>query len=209
METPENNSDFSTEQEKNQELPSKLEPEVDFEKRFKDTQASFTKARQENAVLKAKVQKYEEMLTATPQLTAEQAAELEELKFSDPDKWYAKKKELENYAFSAIKTEVDGATEMARRQQVFADFMQANPGVVINDDIIKYDIPRRITAKLDSGEITFEDFLTEAVNYLTAPKTVKTEKVTKQPDLSKVGGDDTPLDTSGSQAEIPYKQTLF
>lgn len=209
METPENNSDFSTEQEKEQVLPSKLEPEVDFEKRFKDTQASFTKARQENAVLKAKVHKYEEMLTASPQLTPEQAAELEELKFSDPDKWYAKKSELENSAFNAIKTEVDSATEIARRQQVFADFMQDNPDVVINDEVIKYDIPRRITAKLDSGEITFEEFLTEAVNYLKAPKTVKTEKVAKQPDLSKVGGDDTPLDTSGSQAEIPYKQTLF
>ena len=71
--------------------------QIDWEKRFKDTQAAFTKSRQELAATKAELQAAKEMQQFA--MPADVKARLDELKFSDPDAW-----RVEMNAFEQSKT---------------------------------------------------------------------------------------------------------
>lgn len=148
---------------------------VNAERRRRDTQSAFTRTAQENAQLKAEA----EQLAAgwkkdfVNSLPVETQAELEELKITDPDKWRVKLQELEQQRgaqfqenLSAIKTKAVGESEKDYRQRAFTEFTEANPDLKLTDDVIKYDIPPRITMQLDKGEITFGEYLTKAAEYL-------------------------------------------
>lgn len=196
-----------------------IPPEVDWkaefekaEKRRKDTQAAFTKSQQ---ALKAKEVELQVLKTTKPAITAEEAKVLEDLKFKDPDAWKQRLDELNgnHQATIAAKTkeltdQVVHQSELERRMQVMAEFNAANPGVVITDEVIDFDIPPRITKKLAKGEVSFEDFLVEVKEYLNAPKKVKTDGVEQQPNLSKVGGSSTPNVTS-EVITSTYEKSIF
>ena len=176
--------------------------EVDYEKRFKDTQGAFTKSQQELKALQARNKVLEEM--AAPKVELDEATKtgLENLKFSDPDAWRAKLNTLETEATNAHRATLTEAerlanqnTELENRAQTLADFKVSHPDLVINDDVIKYDVPPRITNKLESGEISFEQYLNDVAGYLNQGKVVGDGNTTlKQPNLKDVGGDDTPTD---------------
>lgn len=203
-------NDADTQQNQEQQQGVKPEEKVDWEKRFKDTQGALTRVSQELASTKAKVQELESLVPKQPlQMTEEQKLELEELKISDPDAWRVKLNAMEQDQASQYRQRIDGASEIARRQQVLADFMTNNPDIVLNDDVIKYDIPMRISEKLSTGELTFEGFLNECANFLRAPKGIKVEPTLNQPDLGKAGGDGSPLNTSGAEKQTPYSKTIF
>lgn len=180
----------------------KTEPKVDYEKRFKDTQGAFTKSQQELKAAQAKLEVLEKLTVPQVELDEETKTELDNLKYSDPDAWRNKINTLETEALNAHKqtlTEAEKVAnqemELANRANIFAEFQANNPEIVIDDDTIKYDVPPRITNKLESGEIGFEAYLEEIKTYLNKGKVVGTgETVLAQPDLSKVGGDDTPTD---------------
>lgn len=194
-------------------------PEVDWkaefekaEKRRKDTQAAFTKSQQ---ALKAKEVELEVLRTSKPAVTATEAKELEDLKFKDPDAWKKRLDEIEetHKATIAAKTkeltdQVVHKSELERRMQVMAEFNAANPGLVITDEVIEFDIPPRITRKLAQGEVSFEDFLVEVKEYLNAPKKVKADGVEQQPNLSKVGGSSTP-NVDSKVVEAAYEKEIF
>jgi Skp family chaperone for outer membrane proteins len=184
---------------------------VDWEKRFKDTQAAFTKSRQEIAELKAKLK----VTGSTPQLSAEEKDRLEDLKYTDPDAWREELSTLEDNAKRAYQEELAKTTKeltaLEQREIIFADFQASHPDIVINDDVIEYDVPRRIKAKLEKGESTFEEFLGEVYEYLKSPKVIgDTNKTIDQPDLTKLGGGDT-VASSATQADIveSYKNEIF
>ena len=71
-------------------------------------------------------------------------------------------------------------------------FNQEHSDIKITDDVIVNDIPPRINNKLEKGEISFEEFLSEVYTYLKKGKATKNEPVMGQPDLSKSGGGLTP-----------------
>lgn len=175
---------------------------IDYEKRFKDTQGAFTKSQQELKALQAKNKILEEMAKPKVELDEATKTELNDLKFSDPDAWRIKMNELEIEAHTKHRATLNEAevlvnqqTELESRTQVLAEFQASHPDVIINDEVIQYDVPPRITKRLENGEISFGDFLNEVNTYLGAPKVVGDgNKTLNQPNLNSVGGDDTPTD---------------
>ncbi len=180
------------------------QPQIDYEKRYKDTQAAFTKSQQTLKSYEAKINVLEQLTQPQVELDEATKAELEDLKFSNPDAWRAKLNSLEadarakhNEQLSKVQAEASQQVELGRRAQVLEEYNRSHPDFQITDDVISYDVPPRITKKLESGEITFEDFLGEVSSYLQAPKKVGTpNKTLGQPDLSEVGGGTEPSDSA-------------
>ena len=182
------------------------------EKRRRDTQAAFTKSQQ---ALKAREAELQVLKTTGPAITPEVAKELEDLKFKDPDAWKSRLDKIqdEHNATIAARTkeltdQVVNQSELERRASVLAEFNTANPGLVITDEVIQYDIPPRITKKLAEGKVSFEDFLVEVKEYLSTPKKVKADGVEQQPNLSKEGGGSTPTVDSG-KVTTSYEKEIF
>lgn len=194
------------------EFPEGTSEEVVFaattEQRRRDTQAEFTRSKQTQAALEAEKNELYKQLNSNVKidLTPEQEEELEELKFSDPDAWRSKMNTYETEAQSKRAKEVDErlkevsakgteTAELERRKQALQEFQAANPGLVLDDDVIANDVPPRISKKLQNNEVTFEEYLQEVYDYLKTGKVVATtEETMDQPNLGKAGGGDTPSD---------------
>lgn len=206
MGIPENNTDTpeSTQQ-------------VDYEKRFKDTQAFATKIAQEKADKERELAELKAELsvlktTAKPSLTidAQVKSELEDLKYSDPDAWRTRVNELETAANAEFNSKIVEAKqlssqqlELQRRANVLTQFQNEHPDVVFTDELLHLDIPQRIVKELENGKVTYEEFLNNVYNYVKTPKVIgSTTKTLEQPNLSKTGGDDTPTKNSSSNQNI-------
>lgn len=187
-------------------LPEDLPEDIAFatglEKRRRDTQSALGKSNQNLKASESKNDKYLKRLTANVQidLSDEEQEELAELKANDPDAWKKKLEEHEKSAADKLQEELSDdsenaseAAEIERRDQVLKDFMKTNPELVLNDKVFKEDLPPRITGKLKEGLITFEDFLSEAKEFLeTGGKKVGDgNDIEKEPDLDKTGGGST------------------
>lgn len=183
------------------------EQSVNWEKRFKDTQAAYTQSRQELAAIKAEL----EVLKKPVQLSAEEKDALEDLKYTDPEAWRKRVNDMDKEQEKALSEKRKELTELEQRQLAFEEFAHSHPDVVINDDVLAYDVPKRITNKLEKGEITFEAFLGEVYEYLKKPKAVgDTNKTSSQPDLSKLGGNSA-ASASATAADIvqSYKNEVY
>jgi hypothetical protein len=189
--------------------PEEISEELKFaataEIRFRDTQRSFTEVSKEAKALKAEksvlLQKATENVTVT--LTPEQTEELEDLKFSDPEAWRKKLNQYEGEARTKHLQSIDedvkkvsasslDTEERERRKVVLTEFLEANEGFQLDDDVIANDIPPRITNKLKEGKVTFEQFLQECLEYTKKGKVVAQEETTERPNLSKIGGSSSP-----------------
>jgi len=198
--------------------PTSSEKSINYEKRFKDTQGAFTKSQQELKVIQAKLEVLEKLTTPRIELDEATKTELEELKFSDPEAWRTRLNKLEIEAQNAHKATLTEAEKLANqkaelenRAQVLADFQASHPTLVINDDVIKYDVPPRITSKLESGEISFEQYLDDVANYLNQGKVIGDgNKTLNQPNLKDVGGDDTPTNGAMKKDIVKdYENIIF
>lgn len=183
---------------------------VDWEKRFKDTQAGYTKSRQEIAELRAQL-----AVTAksTP-ISAEEHDRLEDLKYTDPDTWRKElgaieAKQTQTYNEELAKTTKE-LTALEQREIAFNEFQLNHPDIIITDDVINYDVPKRITSKLEKGEITFEEFLEEAYSYLKSPKVIGGRNEEAQPNLSNMGGGSTAAAYATTEdIKQSYKNEIF
>ena len=191
--------------------------QVDYEKRFKDTQAFATKVAQEKADALRELQELKAELsvlkeTAKPSLTIDEQtkSELEDLKYSDPDAWRARVNELEQKANLEFNSKIAEAKqlstqqlELQRRANILTQFQTEHPDVEFTDELLHLDIPQRIVKELENGKVTYEEFLNNVYNYVKTPKVVgSTTKTLEQPNLSKTGGDDTPTKNSSGNQNI-------
>lgn len=206
-----NNPDASANQEGS-------EKQIDWEKRFKDTQGSFTRSQQELKASEARVKALEEEVK--PQVVLDEATqkELDDLKYSNPDAWRNKMNNLEASANTAhrekmasVSAEASYQAELEGRAQSLQSFQQKNPNINITDDVIKYDIPPRITKELEQGNVTFDQYLENVAKYLTTGKVIGSGETTLgQPDLGKAGGGDTPSESAVKQdAVTDYSNMLL
>lgn len=173
------------------------------ERRRRDTQSAYTKTSQENARLKAETQLLADAWANdfSSQLDLKTQAELEELKITDPDAWRTRLNELEQQRKTqfqeqriTIQQKAQGESELEYRQRALAEFSEANPDIKLDDDVIKYDLPPRLTMQLEKGEIDFGKFLAQAKDYLTKGRVVAPteEKPSPEKDLASVTGADRP-----------------
>lgn len=187
-----------------------------FEKRYKDTQAAYTKSQQELKALQAKVAVLEQIASPRLELDDNQQEELEKLKFSDPDKWRSQMNNLEtaaqtkhNQAIIDASNAAMAQAEVGRRAQVLVEFNKSH-GLNVTDEMLKYDVPPRITKQLEAGEVTFEQFLENVAAYIKAPKIIATQEAMGQPNLNTVGGGDTPSDAAVQQSTAAtYSKAIF
>jgi len=209
MSNPEQNADAT---------PSQGSESVDFEKRFKDTQGAYTKSQQELKAAQAKIDILEKLAKPKVELDEATKTELDDLKYSNPDEWRARVNKLEIEAINKqqesltlAQQEAMREAELASRAQLLDEYNRANPNLVITDDVIKYDIPPRITKKLEDGEVSFEEFLNETKNYLEKPKKIGDgNKTLNQPNLGLQGGNDAPSkDALGKDIVANYKDIIL
>jgi hypothetical protein len=184
---------------------------IDWEKRFKDTQAAYTKSQQELVSTKAKLKVLAEPRREDLNLSPEQKAELDDLKYENPDEWRVKITKLEQEAQNAREEKISELSQLELRKLAFAEFSANHPDVIFTDEIINFDVPYRIKHKLEKGETTFEEFLQEAYDYLKTPKKVGTDNQTlEQPNLGNVGGGHTPSkDAIAGQIVSDYKNDIY
>lgn len=189
-------------------------------KRQRDTQSAFTKSQQELKALKEEnnklAQNWEQ--DAVSHLSSQEQARLEELKSQDPDAWRTeitliednKRKEFKQKR-DTISNESRQVSELERRADVLAQFNEANPEVLITDEVINNDVPPRITKKLAEGVISFEDYLEEVKTYLGKGKKISGGDVpSSDPSLAKVRGSNTPSkEALSNQDQSDYKKETF
>jgi len=184
------------------ELSEEVTYAANLESRRRQTQSQYVKSRQELSELGHVSKALKTKLTekATVKLTADQTIELNELKASDPDAWHAKLNEYNAAATAGIETEFTEVdvkakelSEVDRRQVVLDEYMASNPDFELTDDILANDVPKRITSELESGKITFEDFLGKVRTYLTSNKVITPAKDEKdEPNLGNIAGKSKP-----------------
>ena len=189
--------------------------QIDWEKRFKDTQAAFTKSRQELAATKAELQAAKEMQQFA--MPADVKARLDELKFSDPDAW-----RVEMNAFEQSKTVKFNELHANNTQAILSELNQEDRvqtlkefnslhGVEITESLLQNEIPNRIHNELNSGAIDYATYLAKCVEYLKTPKVIAgTQEVLGQPNIGKIGGGATPGEAaSNMNIETAYKTMVL
>lgn len=170
------------------------------EQRMKDTQGAYTKSRQQSKALEAKLNTLQEHLSSI-QSSVALPEDIERLKTLDPDKWYEAKRQLEVKTQQDLHSKLSEAEKIAMEAEIKAlntqlltEFKLKNPE--ISDDYIENEIPYRIKAKLDRGEVSFADFLNEVEAYHKKGKVVSGAgtSIKEQPDLSKMGSGEGVMD---------------
>jgi len=198
--------------------PDGSEVSIDFEKRYKDTQGAYTKSQQALKAAQAKLEILEQLTTPKVELDEATKTELDGLKFSNPDEWRNRLNQLETEAqlkhkqtLTEAEKTVTRQMELENRASILADFQKRHPNLALTDETINYDVPPRITAKLERGEVSFEQFLEEVTNYLQAPKVIGDgNRTISQPNLGYVGGDTTPTaDSTKKSIAQDYSDMVF
>jgi len=169
------------------------------EKKFRDTQGSYTKSTQDYKLLQAENEILKGKLAGHTALTVEQNDELETLKLTDPETYFDKRTEYEAQAHTQYDTELTDVRnktakeiELERREQYIKDF-NVSREVPITQELVDNEVPAKFFKQLDANEVTFEQFVTNVANYVDTPKVVgKGEDVTNVTNLSNVAGGDTP-----------------
>ncbi len=179
--------------------------------RRRDTQAEYTRVAQEKKALEKQVHVMSSELENEIVKTAPlgEQARLEELKHSNPDAWREELGKLESAARGKAKERIDQVRNTATQEEVVAqraqqlqDFKAANPGFDLTDDIISSELPPRMVKDLETGKISFEDFLAKSHKFLTGNVHIApAEEAPNLPDLGKVGGKGEPLDADSKAAK--------
>lgn len=190
------------------------------EKRRRDTQSAFTKASTEAKQLRAEnetlAKSWEQ--DAVANLSSKEQARLEELKVQDPDSWRSEITKLEEEKRNQFKTKREelsqkarSQTETERRAEVLAEWQKSNPDIELTDEVVENDIPPRITKKLESGDITFEEFLEQSKQYLTKGKTLEPGAVVDpEPGFATARGGARPSEDAVTKASSSeYAQEVF
>jgi len=175
---------------------------VDYEKRYKDTQASFTTSQQRVKELEAERDVLRDLVpNPLSSLPEEVVDELEDLKYSDPEAWRTRLNEVEVQARAKLNERIVETTskatseaaiafELSRRSTVLDEFYKANSANPLTDEQLANDIPPRLTKKLEAGEITFEELLDKAHQYINAGRAFKdnSEDTLDQPNMNHTSG---------------------
>jgi hypothetical protein len=192
-------------------ISAEEQAQIDWEKRFKDTQAAYTKSRQEIAELKAKLTVSGVGDTIPLVIPEGLREELEDLKYSDPEAWRKQLGALEKEQQTKYNDTIAQMTELEHRELTFMEFSASHPDIVLTDDVIQNHVPSGITKRLERGEITFEQFLQESYDFLKAPKVIGDgNKTLEQPNLSKVGGGAMPSDSVSAKLVVDsYRNEVY
>jgi len=194
---------------------------VTSERRYRDTQAGYTKAKQESKRHEAAANALEEHILSNTEapLTPEQKTELDTLKTTNPEAWREKLNEYETAGKSSVadnlkeirKNSADKGEVEIRKDQM--DAFVESTGIALTDELIAEELPPRFLKALEKGETTFEEFLTGAAEFLTANKIIQGSNESTDDDtknLSRVAGGKEPTEDAQYQDDTEqYEKTMF
>lgn len=170
-----------------------------IEKQLKDTQAAFTRSRQEIAALKSHISVLEEALQNNDvSISPEIQKELDMLKTTNPELWRQKLNAIENKKAKDLSSSVSKKVEIARRKAVLEEWNAKNPDAQVNEYVVNYVLPAGLYNKLKNGEVSFEAFLSEAGNFL--------RQTQMGPGNSPKAGKKDPM-TSAKNVDVDMKQS--
>lgn len=190
---PENNKNSDTVESLKAQIETLTAEKENLSQRFKDTQAAYTKGQQEISKLNAKIKVFAEQGHSL-NVEGLNSERMQELKDTDPEKWYEERRKLElqaqqNFEERLRKAQEEAVAGLVKSEQdiLLADFKKRNPN--ITDEFIRDCIPVGIQRKYQNGELDFSGFLMEVEKFAKSPTVVggETQKSMNQPDLSQIG----------------------
>lgn len=202
---------------------SELSDQVKFaaktERRRRDQEGAYTKQMEEVAALKAMNEQLTAKVKTKPSasISDEQAQELDNLKFEDPDAWRAKLNEYDTQASKQLQEELvkmeqesSKQAEVERRKIVLAQFNAQNPQLNLTDEVIIDNVPPRIIKQLETGEIAFDDFLAKAKTYITTPKVLDSGTVlAAEPNMGQLQGSANPNVDNQLGSDDSYENEVY
>ena len=183
-----------------EDISPELKVAVTAEKRRRDTQADYTRKSQAIKALEAEKEELtklvQERLATLPQ---DKQAELEDLKWSDPDAYAEKLIQYRQEAKASVLKETEellasakskALNDFTKEQQsaVLDEYNRLNPQTPITEEQLKNDIPVGLASKIANGDISFEDALREASKFIYGKVVVANEPTLQQPTLGDKGG---------------------
>lgn len=168
------------------ESDSNTSTNVDWEKRYKDTQSAYTKTRQELAEIQAKLELAG--VAESPALTPEELESLSEYA-DDLDTYYKKRQELETQKKTQLKAKISEKVEKTEEQLAFENIVEKFPDFtqVVDLQKVKMEVPPKLMYNSDGTKKLFGEFLEDAYNYLKTPKGVGAKTPTIPADIN-IGG---------------------
>jgi hypothetical protein len=194
---------------------------VKTERRFRDTQSSYTKARQELKSTQAVNKGLTEHVikNATLHLSEEERSELDDLRATDPEAWRdklneheKKAKEIQQGKIKELESEGKKASEAELRAASFEAFTQRT-GIELSDEVVENQLPAAYTKNLASGKWSFDEFLTQTEQFLAPKKSIKGAKnqpKTDTKDISNLPGGAKPSQQAQTVDDLAaYKKEIF
>jgi len=185
--------------------PSYVETALKLEQQRRDSNSNYGKERARGDKLEVEMEALKVQmagLVGSPTLTADQTAELEELKFTDPDAWFQKKTEMDKLNSSLASTRVADAVTQASKDadvaytakvtkgrdesvgEMLTKHNALNPETPITMDMLNLDIPPVLVNRYHKGELDSLEFLGKVSKFLYADTVIKTEPTMTQPNLA-------------------------
>lgn len=204
-------------------ISEELKYAVAAEKKFRDTQGSYTKnqislkeVETENEALREQLAK---LSNTTLELSQADADRLDDLKFSDPSAWRRELNALEiehstnaqkklDESMGEVRKKAGAQFELDRRFEVLKQFNEDRK-TPITVEMLDDDIPPRITKKLADGLLTFEGYLAEVDEYLSKGKVVSNPSVDNGTKLTQSAGSTTPSSANEQQGQVDYSTMTF
>lgn len=175
------------------------------EQRRKDAQAALTPLQQENARLKAELQEQKHSVN-TSVITPEKQTELDDLKFTDPDKWRTEMNTIEQENQKASQSRIDEETKKQTDIATTQQFLRQNPN--LDAKLVQQVIPSAMKGKYEAGELSMQDLL-DAGKKLLNGATVASVMAPNTPNIGDVAGSDKPTDQAKQkQVEKDWTKTL-
>ena len=195
------------------------------EKRQRDAQSELGKTqgklRESEAVNGVLMDKAGTMIPESFQLSEDEINKLDALKRNDPEKYRlevnaleAKAKEAQTLHLGEItkKAAEDATTSQVakNRLSVLQDFREANPELVITDDVLVNDVPPRFLTGVTNGEYDYPTYLTMVKEYVQTGKAAQQSNAGDQHNLSDMAGGNKPGKKAAENAgKNDYKKMTF
>lgn len=196
--------------------PEHLKYAVATEKKYRDTQSGFTKARQSLKESDTENEALRNQLTSSTiselKLSIDDQDRLDDLMNTDPNAWRREMNELETAhttnerkkledTMGTVRQEAGHKFELDRRVESLKQFNEGRSKQLDNDGkplapltatIFDNDIPPRIGKKLTDGLITFEGYLAECSDYLAKGRVVSNQEADNGTKLTSGAGSHNP-----------------
>lgn len=184
---------------------------VDYKKLYEEANLKVVKAEANTSLLTAQLADIENLVTTqdvTLTLSEEAKEQLDDLMVKDPVAWRKEMNKLENEAKQGRKaklTEIKVANEQGNtahsRDLMLNMFNVDKTDKALTKEQLDLDVPPRLKAKFDKGEVDYITFLGLAHDYVyNQAKTTKKEGEPAEPNINNMSGKADP--TKGAKVDM-------